>query len=292
MKTTNLWLLALLSSILALGYHGAHPAGARRARYRLHSTNEVNQTSYLLAPSWFCKLAFNSDLVPATRWWRIWIAVVAGAGVSGLALSGLLLATLAALAMAGTGVAILLSTQGRRAENLGRDVPDALELVARSCRSGSSIVAAMSELQNHPTCRSGIVFATVAKRVEQGENLANGLDEMLATNPKRPFRLAAAALLVGAETGAAPAKAVEGVAATLRDNAALEREAQALASQARYSAAVLVLAPVGFAVFSTSADSRVANFLFHSRFGLLVLVAGITLDALGAWWMLRLVRAS
>jgi tight adherence protein B len=139
---------------------------------------------------------------------------------------------------------------------------------------------------------AGAVFAGVASRVDRGESVRDALDALVGRHPVHAVRLAAAALLVGADTGAAPARAVEGVAATLRDHAALEREAAALATQGRASAAVLVLAPVGFGAFAVLADPRVATFLFRTAAGLACLVSGAALDALGAWWMSRLVRSA
>jgi Flp pilus assembly protein TadB len=75
------------------------------------------------------------------------------------------------------------------------------------------------------------------------------------------------------------------VAESIRDELEVADEARALATQARASAAVVALAPVGFAVFV--APVRAGGFL-GSGAGILIMVVGLLLDALGLWWMWRL----
>ena len=73
--------------------------------------------------------------------------------------------------------------------------------------------------------------------------------------PQRPSprsRLAAVALGVAAETGGAQARAVDAVAATLRERLAVHADVRAQSSQARLSATVIALLPVAFVVWAAS----------------------------------------
>ncbi|HEU5083238.1 MAG TPA: hypothetical protein VFU14_07865, partial [Acidimicrobiales bacterium] len=67
-------------------------------------------------------------------------------------------------------------------------------------------------------------------------------------------------------------------------------EAAALATQGKASAAVLTLAPLGFAFLLTSLDPSAGRFLLGTPVGWLCIAVGLTLDAVGAWWMAALVR--
>lgn len=291
MVPTFWYRVLILVAVLAILKSNWSPS-TKVVRQRLAGSSSSRAATTQWVPAWFEQRAHSADLAPAVLWWRVLLAVAALVGLVAFFLGGLPLAAMATGGMVGAGFLGLSAASDRRGRNLAAEVPEALELMARSCRAGSSIVAAMASLGQHPSCRAGVLFSAVAERVEQGQSLAAGLDELVQSNPLPPFRMAAAALLVGAETGAAPARAMEGVAATLRDNAALARESHALASQARYSAAVLVLAPIGFALFSISADNRVAEFLFRTPLGLAVMAAGLALDSVGAWWMAQLVKTS
>jgi tight adherence protein B len=242
-------------------------------------------------PRWFVERAAAADLAPVDRWWRVtWLGPVVGGLLAGVAVAP------AAGLLVGVGVAsgevvALHLCRGRADVRLARSVPDALDAVARSCRSGSSLVSALGELDDGDG-PAGPVFADVSHRVRHGVSLREALDDVLVIHPEPAMRLAAAALLVGSDTGAAPARAVEGVAATLRDRAALDREAAAQATQATASAAVLVVAPVGFGVVAAATDPRVGAFLVSFPFGVGCLAAGASLDLVGAWWMHRLVRGA
>jgi tight adherence protein B len=97
-------------------------------------------------------------------------------------------------------------------------------------------------------------------------------------------------MALGVDTGGAQARAVDGVAATLRDRLALDAEVRALSSQARASAVVIGVAPVVFGAVTAATDARTAAFLFRSPVGLLCLAMGLGLDALSWFWMRRLVR--
>ena len=66
---------------------------------------------------------------------------------------------------------------------------------------------------------------------------------------------------------------------------------QALSTQARVSALVMIAAPVVFAVGAVQLDPRVGAF-FASGPGALCVLAGLGLDLAGACWMARIVRAA
>lgn len=243
-------------------------------------------------PPWFERMAAAADLDPPVFWWWGAVGAVVVTASGSLLLGGPALAAVASIAATAALLGGLRSFGHRRDARIARSVPASLDAIARSCRAGASVLQALRELADADVGPSGRVFARVAARVDRGESMGDALDELVGRHPVHAVRLAAAALLVGADTGAAPARAVDGVAATLRDHAALEREAAAHATQARASAAVLVLAPVGFGIFAVVADPRVAAFLFRSVPGLVCLSLGASLDAVGAWWMSRLVRGA
>ena len=106
--------------------------------------------------------------------------------------------------------------------------------------------------------------------------------------PVEGLRMAVAALTLGIDAGGAHGRALDGVAESLRERLAVDRELAALSSQARASAGVMAAAPVLFAGFTLSADPRTARFLLGTPAGLACLSAGLLLDGIAAWWMLRL----
>jgi tight adherence protein B len=123
-----------------------------------------------------------------------------------------------------------------------------------------------------------------------GVPLAAALDGWAARRPLPAVRLGVAALALAAETGGASARAVDGVAETIRGRLAVGAEVRALSAQARLSALVIVLAPLAFTALAMASDKGTTTFLFQTPAGLACLVAGLGLDAIAAFWMQRLSR--
>ena len=133
-------------------------------------------------------------------------------------------------------------------------------------------------------------LAIVADQAAHGVGLTDALEALARRRPSPGVRLAVAALCLGIDTGGAQARAVDGVAATMRERLAVEAEARALSSQARMSALVIGLAPLGFGVFAAATDPRTSDFLLRTPGGLILLGAGLALDGAGWLWMQRLCR--
>jgi tight adherence protein B len=178
----------------------------------------------------------------------------------------------------------------RRDRRLEGRLPEALEGVARGLRSGASLRLALGEAAGAVTGALAGDLRAVVSAAEGGAPLARALDGWVDRRPLPGVRLAVATLGLGAETGGAQARALDGVAETLRGRLAVAAEVRALSSQARLSGLVIALAPVVFCGLATATDARTAQFLFRTPLGLGCLVLGLGLDACAAVWMVRLAR--
>jgi tight adherence protein B len=217
------------------------------------------------------------------------VAAGAGAAVATLALGPVVLV----LGVVAAALAPPLMRRRQRAQALVRrrsQLPQALERLAGALRSGSSLPVALGEAGHATPDPLGPELAALALAAAQGQPIAAVLDGWTHRHDDPGTRLAATALVLATVVGAGPARAVDGVAATLRERLELGAERRALASQARTSAVVLSAAPLLFAVLLGMSDGAAARFLLHSRAGWACLAVGLGLDALGAWWMARLTR--
>jgi tight adherence protein B len=178
--------------------------------------------------------------------------------------------------------------RARRERHLESSLPDALDAVARSLRSGGSLRNAVAEAASAVRGPLHDDLVAVGRDVRDGESLTDALARWAEARPLAGVRLATAALSLGAETGGASAQAVDGVAATLRTNLGIAGEVRALSSQARLSALVIVLAPIAFSFLAATSDGSTATFLLRTPFGWLCLAIGLGLDAIGWLWMRRL----
>jgi len=226
---------------------------------------------------------------PATAW-LAWLVGVTLGVVVGLALAGIG-GVLVVIAVAGAGPVVAWRLLRHRQDQLAdAALPEVVDAVARGLRSGGSLRQALEEAA---ACAPPVLaedLAAVVRATERGVALVDALEEWAQRRPLPGVRLAAAALCLGAETGGAQARAVDGVAATLRMRLATRAEANALATQARASAALIAAAPLAFCMLASATDPRTAGFLFRTPLGLAMLGTGLALDAAGALWMARLTR--
>jgi tight adherence protein B len=181
------------------------------------------------------------------------------------------------------------SRPSRPSARVDAALPDALESMARSLRSGSSLRIAIGETGAAAPAPLGEGLTEVADTAARGRPLAAAIERWSSTAPGEGVALAGAALRLGAELGGAAARSLDGVAGTLRDRNAVRREVRALSTQARASAAVIGVAPVAFLLVVAAADPSAVGFLVGSPTGLVCLASGLGLDAVGAWWMRRIV---
>jgi tight adherence protein B len=263
----------LLAAITALGAVAVTPVRSRRrARARLASPGvHPVRGSRRVSP-------------PAVA------LAVAGTAMAWAAAGAHVVAVLAVVAAAGPLQAHVRHKIALRHQR-DAQLPAALDRLAASLRSGASLPMALDEVGAALEAPIGPELTALAHEADRGRPVRDVLDDWSAAHDDPGTRLAATALVLATVIGSAPARAVDGVAATVRERLDLAAERRALASQARTSALVLSVAPVGFAALLVVGDTAAARFLLGTPAGWACLVGGITLDAAGAWWMARLSRS-
>lgn len=188
--------------------------------------------------------------------------------------------------------AMLASLRARSNDGIDRGLASWLDASARAARSGASLRDALrdgaSAIDGSPT---GVFLQPMVQSLDRGDRLVVAIDRVSAGPPGSARELVDRSLRLAAAVGGPAAGVLDAAATTLHERAALVREVRALSTQARVSAAVMVAAPLVFAVVAAQVDGRVGAFLLSAPGGLCV-VAGVALDAAGAWWMARIVRAA
>lgn len=185
-----------------------------------------------------------------------------------------------------------MSRASREAARLERQLSAVAASLARSVRSGATLLVAIEELAVviDPPARQDL--AVVVQRTHAGVPLDTALTDWRRHRSSRSVDLLVAACRFGHAEGGDLAAALDGCAVSLLDAVEVADEARAASSQARASAGVLVALPVlGAAGFATL-DPSVATTLVTTLPGLCCLVVGLLLDALGAWVIARLVRSA
>jgi tight adherence protein B len=103
-------------------------------------------------------------------------------------------------------------------------------------------------------------------------------------------RVAAGVFGLHRRTGGALAGALDGLASTLRARRSAARELRSLTAQARLSATVLGLLPIGFFLFLSVIAREDLRTAFGTPIGSGAVVLGFTLQACAYVWIRRLLR--
>jgi tight adherence protein B len=160
------------------------------------------------------------------------------------------------------------------------------EQAARALRGGASLSRAMADA-SAAVPAAAAPFAPALRALSRGRTLPQAIAD-LETDPSRPAGLVSPVLHACAELGGASARALERAALALHGRAAERAERHAAAAQARLSARVLTLLPVGTLGLLTVAEER-TRVAAGTPLGLACVTAGLAANALGWWWMHRIV---
>lgn len=174
-----------------------------------------------------------------------------------------------------------------RPTELGSDA-DLVDSLVRSLRSGCSLDQALREAVAQEPTPSSADLGQVIAAVDQGRPLIAALRDGRSAADRSTARLLRL-LTVGLATGGPLTDVLDDAAGAIRQREAAQADALAHAAQARASAAVVAVLPVGFLALSMVAAPAVPGVLLGTTIGRMCLVLGGTLDAVGWWWMNRLI---
>jgi len=170
--------------------------------------------------------------------------------------------------------------RGRRPAPTNEHYAALLTAVARQVRSGASLTSALLD-EIDPT----IALGDLATRLVAGASLAEALAGFQPDDADAA--LTVQALSASAHLGGPVAATLDEAAAVLRERAAARAERAAHSSQARLSARVLTIVPVGFALWTAITSQRTRDVYLASVAGGVCAVCGLLLNVLGWQWMRR-----
>lgn len=162
-----------------------------------------------------------------------------------------------------------------------------LEALSQELRSGAALSGALVSVTPNRAMGTD-AFDVVRALVCDGRPVADALSTFGAAGVHPDVALAVQALACAAAFGGPAAATLDASAAVLRERADVAADIHAQSAQARLSARVLTVVPVGFALWSAVASPRTRAIL-GSPIGLVSVAVGASLNVAGWWWMRRIV---
>ena len=199
-------------------------------------------------------------------------------------LAGCLVVLIAAPARRLRPVFSRLQPEADRGRQFGQssDYASLLDAVARQVRGGNTLASAIVD-----EVAGFAGFHAVAERLTTGSSLTQAL---AAIEPRdADAALTVQALSATGHLGGPIAATLDEAAGVLRERAAARAERWAHGAQARLSARVLTVVPLGFAGWSAVAGQRTRGVYLSSVAGGTCALLGLLLNLVGWQWMKKII---
>jgi len=165
---------------------------------------------------------------------------------------------------------------------------DGVGALAAAVRSGASLTQAIryAASEAEPPVREE--FGQLVADLDTGIALDHALRSWAASHPTAQVELVVGALELHRRSGGDLPVVLDQVAATIRDRVSIAREVRSLTAQARLSAWILGLLPVGFFAFLWLTSRRDIEGALSTPIGIACILVGLLLECGAFAWIRKL----
>jgi len=173
----------------------------------------------------------------------------------------------------------------KRIDTFVQQLELSLRLVASSVRVGLGLRQAFTLVIEEMPEPSRSEFARVVGQTNIGVSVLDALDDLARRMPSNESLMMARVMRVQSQTGGDLAKVLENLAATIKDRRRIHRKIGTLTAEGRLSAAILLLIPLGLAVFICFDQPQMGNALLYTGIGHFCIIAAAILELVGFVWL-------
>jgi tight adherence protein B len=221
--------------------------------------------------------------------WSILAAMAGAVGGSALRLGALALLTTAV----GLGVptTLLLLARDRRSRRLSEQLPEALDMMARSLRAGHALTAAFEVVASEMPEPVAVEFGRAFESQKLGLSAERAIAQMTERVPSnRDLKIFAVSSAIQRETGGNMAEILGNIAETIRARYKFYGKLRALTAEGRASAAILGALPIVVSLLLRVVNPGYLVPLFTTPGGHGILALAAALWASGLFWLYRLTQ--
>ncbi len=197
--------------------------------------------------------------------------------------------------LAGAGLGILplcfvIFKRKKRLSLFARQMPGALELIARALRAGHSLAAGFQLVGNEVDAPLGQEFRRAYEEQNLGITLEDSLLQMADRVPNLDLRFFVTAVILQRQTGGDLAEILDKIGELVRARFKIYGAIQALTGEGRLSGIVLTALPPGMFVTMLYLNPKYIMMLFEDPLGIKMLIVAIFLQILGALVIRKIVN--
>jgi tight adherence protein B len=221
-------------------------------------------------------------------------AVTAGSAAVGGFVGSLLAGPIGVVILGAAGATVpslaMRRARSRRSAATESQLLDLVVSLAAALRAGRSLEQALVAAAEEVGPPVGATIAAMTDEIELGTRPDAAVSAWAAAIATPEARLVAGVLALHRRTGGALAAPLDQLAATLRARRAAARELRSLTAQARLSAGILGLLPIGFFLFLATVSRSDIEAAVSTPTGLAAVVLGLVLQAAAFGWIRSLLR--
>ncbi|MCP2250987.1 VWA domain-containing protein [Lentzea aerocolonigenes] len=188
-----------------------------------------------------------------------------------------------------TALVMKMRTSKRRAA-FADQLPDVLQLIASSLRSGFSLAQSIDAVVRDDTQPTAGEFSRALAATRIGAELEDALDLVALRMRSADLSWVVMAVRIQRQVGGNLAEVLMTTVTTMRDRSQTRRHVRALSAEGRLSAYVLVGLPIGLAAFLFWIRPEYMRPLYTTLIGIVMLAFAAVMVVLGSLWMRKLVR--
>ena len=178
----------------------------------------------------------------------------------------------------------------RRSAAFSEQLPDALQLMIGSLRSGFSLPQALESLVREAPEPVAAEFGRAFAEHKLGADVSDALERVAQRTQSEDLGWAVMAVRIQREVGGNLAEVLQTTVDTMRDRARLRRHVRSLSAEGRISAWVLIGLPIGLALFMFLYRRDYMVPLVTDPVGITLLIGGGMLFVIGIVWLTRVVK--
>lgn len=169
----------------------------------------------------------------------------------------------------------------RRLEAMERQVPDALDTLARSLRAGTGVVQALMYTAEETDAPLGPELAFTVRELRLGVNPEEAFSALSQRVGSADLDIAVTAIVIQRSVGGNLAEILTGVSHTIRERSKLYGEIKVLTSRQKLTGNLVALVPVLIALAFILLNPDMGNLLVNTTAGRISLAVGLLFEAIG-----------
>lgn len=180
--------------------------------------------------------------------------------------------------------------RSKRMQLIERQLPDALDLMARAMQAGHAFSSALDMVGTEGPQPIAQEFQTTYDEIKFGIQAETALSHLAARVDSNDLRFFVVAVVIQRETGGNLAEILGQISALIRERQKLVGTIRVLSAEGRISAWILTLMPFVLAAVISVINREFISRLWTDPLGLRMVSVALVLMLFGVWWMWRMVK--